>query len=246
MIGADGIRSRTRRLIFPEESAIRHLDMYAAYFTVPYSETDGRWARWYNAPGARVVMLRPDNHGTTRAFLSFRTTQRGHENLEVEAQKSLLRRVFADAGFEAPRVLASMDAADDFYFEAIGQVKLRRWSKGRVALVGDAGYCASLVSGMGTSLALVGAYLLAGELGLRDDHTEAFASYERRMRPYVDKAQKIFPGTLNFASPRTRAGIAVSRAVLGFAARPAISSLLGKLTATKTADKISLPDYPVG
>lgn len=136
-----------------------------------------------------------------------------------------------------------MEAADDFYFEAIGQVKMDRWSTGRVALVGDAGYCPSPISGMGTSLALVGAYILAGELGRHPDHAEAFAGYERLLRPYVTSAQKIAPGSLRFASPRRRAGIAMSRAVLGFAARPAITRLLGKLTSFSTAEGLVLPNY---
>lgn len=153
VIGADGIRSKTRRLAFPGPDPIRYLDMYSAYFTIPRDASDGRWARWYNAPGARAVLLRPDNHGTTRAFLSIRTRERGLEELGVAEQKRLVHRWFSDAGFEAARVLRGMDGADDFYFEAIGQVKLPRWSNGRVALVGDAGYCASPISGMGTSLA---------------------------------------------------------------------------------------------
>lgn len=243
VIGADGIGSKTRRLVFEEREPIRFLNMYTAYFTIPYSEADGRWARWYSAPGARSVMLRPDNLGTTRAYLSIRTDERGHEAEGPAAQKRLLRAWFADAGFETARVLDGMDAADDFYFEAIGQVKLGRWSKGRVALVGDAGYCASPISGMGTSLALVGAYVLAGELGRHADHVAAFDAYERRMRPYVAEAQRIFPGSTMFASPRSRVGIAAQRAVLGVAARPAVRRLLGRLTATKTADKISLPQY---
>lgn len=246
VIGADGIRSKTRRLAFPGPDPIRYLDMYSAYFTIPRDASDGRWARWYNAPGARAVLLRPDNHGTTRAFLSIRTRERGLEELGVAEQKRLVHRWFSDAGFEAARVLRGMDGADDFYFEAIGQVKLPRWSNGRVALVGDAGYCASPISGMGTSLALVGAYVLAGELGRRAecaDPATAFAAYEALMRPYVAGAQQIWPGTLSFASPRSRLGIGVARAVLGFAARPAVSKLLARLTSTKAAEKIVLPDY---
>lgn len=243
VIGADGIGSKTRRLVFEDAEPIHYLNMYTAYFTIPYSEADGRWARWFNAPGARSVLLRPDNLGTTRAYLTIRTHERGHEAKGSAEQKRLLREWFADAGFETARVLDGMDAAEDFYFEAVGQVKLDRWSKGRVVLVGDAGYCASPVSGMGTSLALVGAYVLAGELGRHAGHAEAFAAYERQMRPYVAEAQRIFPGSTAFASPRGRVGIAAQRAVLGVASRPAVRKLLGRLTATKSADKISLPRY---
>jgi 2-polyprenyl-6-methoxyphenol hydroxylase-like FAD-dependent oxidoreductase len=243
VIGADGIRSKTRRLAFGGKSPIHYLDMYISYFTIPYSTSDSSWARWYNAPGRRTVMLRPDNQGTTRAFLSFRSSQRGYDDLDPDEQKDLLHKLFADAGFETPRVLNGLKNADDFYFEAVGQVKMDRWSQGRVALVGDAGYCASPTSGMGTSLALVGAYTLAGELGRHQDHTEAFRQYEALMRPYVVKAQKNPPGASRLVSPQTPTGIALSNAVLSFAARPVITRLIAKLAATKTADKISLPDY---
>jgi 2-polyprenyl-6-methoxyphenol hydroxylase-like FAD-dependent oxidoreductase len=243
VIGADGLRSRTRRLAFPSRDHIQYLDLYSSYFTIPYSASDGRWARLYNAPGGRTVTLRPDNLGTTRAFLSVRTAHRGHEELSVEDQKRTLHQWFADAGFETPRVLKGMDEAKDFYFEAIGQVKMDRWSVGRVALVGDAGYCPSPISGMGTSLALVGSYILAGELGRHDNHVEAFAQYERLMRPYVKKAQKIFTPAVDIVSPQTQAGITISRAILGLVARPAVLKLLGRLMDITPAEKISLPVY---
>lgn len=138
VVGADGIRSKTRRLVFDNKSPISYLDLYTAYFTIPYSSSDGSFSKWYNAPGGRSVVLRPDNQNTTRVFLSFRSKERGYEKLDVNTQKTLLQKLFADAGFETPRILNELKNADDFYFEAIGQVKMDRWSKGRVTLVGDA------------------------------------------------------------------------------------------------------------
>ena len=243
VIGADGIRSKTRQLVFGGTSPINYLDMYTAYFTIPYSDSDGSWARWYNAPGGRAVVLRPDNQGTTRAYLSIRSTQRGYEELDPEVQKDLLRKLFADAGFETSRVLSGLKNTDDFYFEAIGQVKMERWSQGRVTLVGDAGYCPSPIGGLGTTLALVGAYILAGELARHADHTQSFKQYEVMMRPYVAYAQKIPSGALRFASPQTQIGIALRNAVLSIAAKVANTRLLAKVTASKMVDKITLPDY---
>ncbi|CAF1300962.1 unnamed protein product [Didymodactylos carnosus] len=245
VIGADGIRSKTRRLLFSDKSPIHYLNMYTAYFTIPYSQSDGTWARWYNAPKGRTVLIRPDNQGTTRAFLTFRSSQRGYEELDPDMQKELLQKVFADAGFETPRVLNGLMNSNDFYFEAIGQVKMDQWSRGRVTLVGDAGYCASPVSGMGTTLAFVGAYILAGEIGRHHDHTEAFRQYEALMRPYVTKAQKLIPGSIHVASPQTSTGIAFRNALLSFVARPAVTRLLTKLTESKTAEKVTLPDYEI-
>ncbi len=246
VIGADGIRSKTRRLAFSGDNPtpIHYLNMYTAYFTIPYAETDKRWARWYNATDKRTIVLRPDNQGTTRAYLSVRSSERGYEHLSVDEQKQYLWKTFRDAGFEAERVLSGMQNANDFYFEAIGQVKMETWSQGRVSLVGDAGYCASPISGMGTSLALVGAYILAGELGRHPgDYTEAFKQYEALMRPYVTKAQKLPPGATTFASPQTSIGITLQTAVLSIAARPAVTRLIARLIGTSTADDMSLPNY---
>ncbi|WP_235686104.1 FAD-dependent monooxygenase [Corallococcus silvisoli] len=143
VIAAEGIGSRTRKLVFGDEVTFRAFDLHTAYFTIPRAPSDGQQARWFNAPGSRNVTLRPDNLGTTRALLSFQEPPQGYERLEPARQKALLKRTFAGLGWETPRVLAALDDSPDFYFEAIGQVKMPRWSKGRVALVGDAAYCAS-------------------------------------------------------------------------------------------------------
>ena len=243
VVGADGLRSRTRQLVFGDISPIHHLNIYIAYFTIPYDKADGRWSRWYNAPRGRTMFLRPDNLGTTRAVLSFRSKHRDYEDLSIESQKSLVEKLFVDAGFETPRVLAGLKNAEDFYFEAIGQVKMNRWSQGRVTLVGDAGYCASPVSGMGTTLAFVGAYILAGELGRHQDHTKAFQQYETLMRPYVTDAQKILPVAMRLTTPETRAGVALLHTAMSAVARVVNSPLFSKFTSKKSTDKISLPSY---
>lgn len=130
VIGADGMHSKTRRLVFGDNSFMHYLGMYIAYFTIPYNNSDGSWTRWYNAPGGRSMLLRPDNQGTTRAFLSFHSKERGYEQLNPDAQKQLLQKLFSDAGFEASRVLDGLQSADDFYFEAIAQIKMDQWSQG--------------------------------------------------------------------------------------------------------------------
>jgi 2-polyprenyl-6-methoxyphenol hydroxylase-like FAD-dependent oxidoreductase len=239
---AEGINSATRALVFGGAVTRRPLDLYTAYFTIPREENDGKVARWFNAPGGRSVFLRPDNVGTTRAALSLQQKPAGYEDLSPDEQKALLKERFADAGWETPRVLAALGAAKDFYFEAIGQVMMDSWSKGRVALVGDAAYCASPISGMGTSLALVGAYVLAGELARHEDHAEAFAAYERVMRPYVDQAQDVPKLGPRIAHPQTRAGIALQQMALDVATMPVVKLLASKLL-SPPADKIDLPDY---
>ncbi|ANN17798.1 FAD-binding monooxygenase [Amycolatopsis orientalis] len=240
---ADGFRSRTRDLVFADLARTRSFGLYTAYFTIPRAESDGRWARWYNAPGRRVVLLRPDNQGTTRASLSFLYPQPGLERLQPLAQQDFLRRHYADAGWETPRVLDTMADSPDFYFESIGQMHLKHWSRGRIAAVGDAAYCASPLSGMGTSLALVGAYVLAGELSRHTDHHDAFHAYETIMRPYVAQAQKVPWIAPRLASPKTRTGIRLLNTIASLATNPKISRLATRFT-NPPSDAIDLPTYP--
>lgn len=246
VVAADGIGSSTRRLVFGAEPTIRSLGLETTYATIPRTAADDDWWRWYSAPGGRSVTLRPDAHGTIRAAMSFLTDrtreQAGAELRDVDAQRARLRERFADAGWEAQRVLDGFDVADDLYSESIGQVRAPRWTSGRVALLGDAAYCASPISGMGTSLAITGAYVLAGELAAHVDHRDAFRGYERIMRPYVDQAQQLPPGTPRIANPKSRAGVAL----FGLAVRAGSTPLVGKVAGrlfTPPADRIDLPDY---
>lgn len=188
--------------------------------------------------------LRPDRVGTIRATLSFTTPRTAGRppRRTVEQQRALLHERFDDAGWEARRILDGLDATDEVYFESVSQVRAPRWSRGRVVLLGDAGYCASPVSGMGTSLALVGAYVLAGELAAHTHHRDAFAAYERVLRPYVERAQELPPGVPRIANPSSRAGVAA----FGLGVRLAASPVAGRLAArfsTPPADGIELPDH---
>jgi 2-polyprenyl-6-methoxyphenol hydroxylase-like FAD-dependent oxidoreductase len=125
---------------------------------------------------------------TARAGWIFASAERDLDRRDVAGQQRLLREAFQGTGWEVDRLLAAAGEADDFYFDSISQVELPRWSAGRVALLGDAAYCPSPASGQGTSLALVGAHVLARELAAAGgDHETAFAAYETAMRPYVEK-----------------------------------------------------------
>lgn len=239
---AEGMRSRTRELLFPGASPIAFRGMYTAYLTIPRIDSDTPWWRWYSATGGRSVTLRPDNLGTTRATLSFPDHETGWERRGDDEVRTLLRRLFADAGWQAQRVIDEIDRGADLYFDHVGQVRLPRWHRGRTALVGDAAYCASPISGMGTSLGLTGAYVLAGEMGRHPDLAQAFGSYETIMRPYVEQAQDLPPGTPRLANPRSALGIAAFHTVLGAAATPVGRRLTSGLF-RPPADKIDLPTY---
>ena len=241
VVVAEGTRSRTRALVMPDVELIE-LGLQIAHLTIPRTADDDRWWRWHSASGSRSTSLRPDNLGTTRAMLAFLTDVRGLEALDRDDQVAILRRTYADVGWQAPRVLDALDAAP-LYFDAVAQVRLPRWSAGRTVLLGDAAW-ATGPFGLGTSLALVGAYILAGELSGGRDTGAALARYEELMRPFVDKAQDVKPIALRAMNPRSAAGLSVQRRVLSAAG--ALSSMFGGLVGKLSgppSEVIELPDY---
>ncbi|WP_230684905.1 FAD-dependent monooxygenase [Cellulomonas sp. JZ18] len=145
----------------------------------------------------------------------------------------LVTRTFAGAGWEVPTVLDAMHLADDVFLDTAGQVRMPRWSSGRVALVGDAAYAPSFLTGQGSSVALVGAYVLADALATHGDHTAAFAAYERRLRPFVDMNQALvdhgaatlFPTSAQALEQRN-AGLRGLTSVPPSAPRPAHTALV--------------------
>ena len=228
VIVAEGVGSSTRERVFPGENRPRWMDLTIAYLTIPRTADDDRMWRWYNATEGRGVSLRPDRHGTTRAMLMIQQPPGGEQDWEPDRQRAFLRARFADAGWEAPRVLAALDATDDFYFDVLRQVRMTAWSKGRVVLTGDAAWCATPLAGIGTTLAITGAYVLAGEMSRESDLAGAFAAYERAMRPMVDKAQgvpKIAPRMMN---PHSRLGIRLLHVGLRAASHPGLRNLAAK------------------
>jgi 2-polyprenyl-6-methoxyphenol hydroxylase-like FAD-dependent oxidoreductase len=241
---AEGVSSRSRDLVFPAASR-EYLGMVIAYLTIPRQDDDTDWWRWYVAGRGRGVNLRPDDVGTIRASLNVVTETRGLDDQPREVQVASLRRAFAGAGWQTDRVLAALDDAP-FYLEDLAQVHLDSWSAGRIALVGDAAWCATPVSGIGTTLALTGAYTLAAALAGNTDHRAAFAEYEARMRPFVDKGQSLPPGVPQVANPRTELGRRAFGAVLRVAASPLaakVGGVAGRFT-TPPADKYELPAWP--
>lgn len=231
---ADGVNSRTRDSVFGEVPR-RPLGVSIAYYSIPRDAEDDDWWRWYNAPGGRTISLRPDNVGRIRVMLTYRAGLGAPDRLD-------LRRRFADAGGPATRVLRGLTEADDLYGEALQQIRAPRWSAGRVALLGDAAWCATPVSGMGTSLAVVGAYTLAGALAAHTDPADAFAGYERRLRPYVERAQQLPPGTPKLAHPTSVAGVRVLRTALRLV--DALPDRLSGRMFAPPADRFVLPDVP--
>ena len=197
VIGADGIYSGVRRLVFgPSERFLKYLGAYVAIFTV---ENFLGLKDWQTAIGdldqRKGMLVLPARANTElRVFMMFDSEPLGRD-LTYAQQKALLVERFGDFEWEVPRLLALLREATGLYFGEIAQIRMPSWSQGRVALVGDAGYCPSPRSGQGTSLALVGSYVLAAALAQNGgDHAAAFARYEERMRPFVDLNQALVRG----------------------------------------------------
>ncbi|MEU9121102.1 FAD-dependent monooxygenase [Streptomyces sp. NPDC048506] len=191
VIGADGVYSQVRRLAFgPHADAVRHLGLSGAGFTTTnYLGLDHRGLLQHSKDTAIYLFSAGDPDRLT-VSLSFATASPDLDRRGRGEQQEAVRAAFARHGWQAPRLLDAMTAADDFYFASTCQVHLDRWSRGRIVLVGDAGYCAAPTSGMGTSQALIGARTLARRLAeAGGDHTAAFAAYETELRPYVARNQ---------------------------------------------------------
>lgn len=229
VIIAEGVGSSTREQLFPGENDPRWMDLTIAYFTIARSADDDRLWRWYHTTGGRSISLRPDRHGTTRAMLSLQKVTDGEQDWDQATQKAYLREQFADAGWQAARVLDGMDSTDDFYFDALRQVRMPRWHTGRVVLTGDAAWCATPLAGIGATLAVTGGYVLASEIARTDDLQSAFAAYATAMRPMVEQGQgvpKIGPRLMN---PHSRLGIQLLHGALKFASQPSIQTIAAKL-----------------
>lgn len=225
VVAADGIGSRIRSMAFaPQAARIVSKNAFVAYFSLPAAPTDNMWAKVHWIAGGRCLAIRPGKDGDRKAFLMMTFYDPSDARLArlhraatqgVAEQKALVQELFHDADWEGPRLLEGMRAADDFYFQHVAQVRMDHWASGRVAVVGDAAYAPTPFSGMGTSLAFIGAYVLAGEISKsRQDIPAALRAYERIVKPYVDGVQKLPPGVPWIANPQSALGVSVLQNVM--------------------------------
>ncbi|MEU6128822.1 FAD-dependent monooxygenase [Saccharopolyspora sp. NPDC047091] len=202
LIGADGVHSGVRELVFgPEERYLHDLGCAVAQFSTRTELDLEGWQLMHTAvagggrPGRTAGLVPLPEPGRVLAGFFWRSAPDPGLRHDTAAQRDLVARTFAGDGWRVPEMLAALPGATDFYFDRIGQVRVNGWARGRTALLGDAAYCASPMSGIGTSLALVGAHVLAGELAAADgDHHRAYPSYERAMREFVDRAHAFAQG----------------------------------------------------
>jgi len=203
VIGADGAHSHTRTLAFGAESRFaRHMGYYISICTIPNFLGLDHWELDYNTPGTIAGAYSARENTEAKAIFAWASDPIDYDYRDAAQQKKIVADAFSGQGWQVPQLLAHLDDAPDFYFDAMTQIHMDSWHTGRVALVGDAGYCASPLSGQGADLSLVGAYTLAGELAAAaGDYTVGFTSYERQMRPMVEACQQFAEGTGAWYAP---------------------------------------------
>ncbi|WBB75076.1 FAD-dependent monooxygenase [Micromonospora sp. WMMD1128] len=255
VIGADGLHSTVRRLAFgPASRHLRPLGHHIAICTVPAGFGEERVELLHPAPGRSVGVYRTAGAPDARALFLFRSPGDAGDHGDagdrgdVAAQRALLGRAFAGAGWRVPELLAALPDAPDLYLDEMSQVRMVSWSAGRVGLVGDAAYAASPASGQGTSLGLVGAYVLAAALAEAGGNPAAgFAAYERRMRPFVAANQALAERNLKGMVLGSAGQIRFQTLMLRLLPRlPGRERMISRVAEPirRAATAITLPDLP--
>ena len=241
VIGADGLHSNVRRLVFgPEDRFEKQLGYLVAAFEVRgYRPRDEDVYVIYSEPGR--MLGRFALHADRTLFLFVFAADVDPLPAVLDLQKAMLRERFGDGKWECSRILGELDRTPDLYFDRVSQIMLDSWSRGRVALVGDAAFCVSLMAGQGSALAITAAYVLAGELAkARGRHEVAFGKYEELLRAYIEMKQR---GAERFAgafAPRTQFGLFFRNQVIKAFAIPGLARLaFGR----DIIDTMQLPDY---
>ncbi|MEU4330367.1 FAD-dependent monooxygenase [Nonomuraea dietziae] len=248
VVGADGLHSHTRALAFgPEERFVHDMGYHVSIFSVPNHLGLDRWELTYVGAGRTALTYSTAKDTGAKAMFLFAADGDAFDRRDRAQQQRRLAEAYKDEGWEVPELLRGMADAEDFYFDTLSQVRMDRWSTGRVTLVGDAAYCASPASGQGTSLALVGAYVLAGELASADgDHAKGFDRYESELRHFAEENQKLGPKNIRQMVVRSRAQVWFAMTMLSLMARlPGKDRLAAKVVEPihRAATAISLKSY---
>ncbi|XDG05964.1 hypothetical protein ABKA04_005579 [Annulohypoxylon sp. FPYF3050] len=251
VVGADGQWSRTRRMIFGEKEGLamfKPMNLYTAYYTIPKLPTDGEHALLYQAGQGRSLAIRAADKPYTQVYLMLRTdseeVKKGIERQSVETQIDMFEKIYKGAGWQTERFLKGMRESKDFYADSIGQVRTPHVVKGRVALLGDAAYCAAPVTGMGTTVSLIGALTLAGELARhKGDVKTALEAYDVNVRPYIKVAQTLPPGVPWIMTLKSNWAIKVFHLFTSFLAFFRIDKLLFAIM-PEDRGGMAIPEYP--
>jgi 2-polyprenyl-6-methoxyphenol hydroxylase-like FAD-dependent oxidoreductase len=243
VIGADGLHSQVRRLAFAgEPDPVRDLGLFVAIFSVADPCGLDHEGRLYSVPGRTAAVFSAPQPGQAVAQFFFTDPGISYDHSDTGQQRKILADTFADVGWYVPDLLRQLPAAPDFYFDSVSQVHLDRWSAGRIALIGDAGYAAG-PGGNGTGTAMVAAYVLAGELAAaQGDYRVAFGRYEQLLRPYVARGQKQARGGRAFLAPATAKKIRQRDRAFRMLTRLPAGRFV-RYMSTRTATAIKLPSY---
>ncbi|KAJ5266908.1 hypothetical protein N7478_009716 [Penicillium angulare] len=248
VVAADGQASRTRRLAFGKEisdASFKSLNIHGAYFSIPRIEGEGSLAQGHLAPGKRMIVTRPSDRPVTGVLMfTMRKSDRlsASYNESQESQKEAFIEIFNDSEWQKDRFIEGLRSSKDFYADEIGQIKMSQLSTGRVVLLGDAGYCPSPFTGLGTNLCLMGAYILAGELARHEsDIKMALKSYEDKMRPTIDECQRFSSAGLGLFFPSSRIGVWSMTKLVWAVSK--VNGIFPQFSKLDTQEE-KVPDYP--
>ncbi|KAL8992448.1 MAG: hypothetical protein Q9169_007097 [Polycauliona sp. 2 TL-2023] len=249
LVGADGQGSRIRAAIQPKDAPdpVRDLGAYLAYWYIPRLPTDEPFCKLYHTPGSRLVMSRYHSPTEGQANFGFRDSSeetRSIPRASPEVQKKFWAQKFQDAGWQVDRFIKGMETTDNFYCQEVVQIRTNTWSKGRVVLLADAAHCPSPLSAMGTTSALLGAYILAGEIGQNsDDLPQALANYDRVLRPFVDEIQTMKPWMVSLMFPETAFTIGLFRSLAGLLVFMRVPDIVTRFMPEGRGGR-PIPNYP--
>jgi 2-polyprenyl-6-methoxyphenol hydroxylase-like FAD-dependent oxidoreductase len=243
VVGADGLHSVVRELVFGREDQFERYFHYrvAAFAAHGYRPRDEDIYVSYGVPGKQVARFAMRGDRTVFLFVFATDDSDPIVPDTIAAHRGAVHAAFDDAGWECPRILAALDTCDELYFDRVSQIRMDAWSRGRVALIGDAAFCPSLLAGQGSAFAVIAAYVLAGELARSGGRpVEAFQRYERLLRPFIAGKQRAAEGFARSFAPMTRLGLTFRNQVTRAFAIPGLARLaLGG----SVRDRLDLPDY---
>ncbi|MRG59803.1 FAD-binding monooxygenase [Agromyces sp. CFH 90414] len=245
VVGADGVHSKTRRLAFgPEEDFATYLGGYTAFFSMPTpADAQPGWFALRAVPGAAIGIRPGADPATSMAILTLRVDRDPSLRGDRAAQEALIRRAVRGSGWHEEAILEAMGSAEDFYFDELDRIDVPEPVSGRIALLGDAASCGSPLSGMGTATALIGAYLLAGEIAATPaDPSGALQRYASALAPFAEAGKVLPGGGIGFMVPASRAVALLSQAtmrvMLSRPFRPLIKRMFNEESATLALPEI--------
>ncbi|KAI0159573.1 hypothetical protein GGR57DRAFT_429929 [Xylariaceae sp. FL1272] len=267
VVGADGVNSRTRSMMLggSKDEGLEPLGgVCVGYFTMPKPIQTGEQyiATVYMTAGNRGCMVRRAHPDKLQVYIGASGKTNALTKVprnDIKAEKAAMTEIFQGAGWETPEILKSLNTENDFYLERLTMVKLDRWYRGNVALTGDAAWCPTANTGMGTTSAIVGAYMLAGEISKfcgrgdtstassgtkpQDNISKALAAYDSNFRPFMDQVQKGVNGSSGFGSSLLSTSLGISLIYFLFGIISFLKINVGAMFLKEEIQNWDLPDY---